>query len=89
MPHPSSPIPLNNLSDEDLLKLYLSLPAKRREVRFTDTAHAAEITGVSARTVQLWIEGGVVQAVLVGRKYKVDLESLEAYLQNQMRKRRG
>ena len=71
----------------DLLNLYLSLPKKQREQRFMDTAHAAAITGLSIRTIQLWIERGVVQAVPVGKKYQVELSSLRDYLTRQVDKR--
>jgi excisionase family DNA binding protein len=85
----SSPNTLINLTDEELLELYLSLPTKRREERFADTARAAEITDVSVRTIQLWIESGAVRAITVGRKYRVDLISLREYLKSQMDKRKS
>ena len=72
---------------EDLLDLYLSLSKKEREQRFSDTAHAAEMTGLSVRTIQLWIERGVVHAVPVGKKYQVELASLRDYLKRQVDKR--
>lgn len=75
-----------NLTDEELLELYLSLPKKQREERFTDTAHAAEIVGLAIRTIEFWIESGEVQAVIIGRKYRVDLDSLRAYLKERMRR---
>lgn len=78
-----------NLSDEELLELYLSLPKEQREERFTDTAHAAEIAGLSVRTIQFWIENGLLRAITVGRKYKVDLMSLREHLKAQMNKRLG
>ena len=70
-----------------MLDQYLSLPKKQREQRFMDTAHAAEITGLSIRTIQLWIERGVVHAVPVGKKYQVELGSLRDYLKRQVDKR--
>jgi excisionase family DNA binding protein len=89
MPHPSSVILPSNLTDEELLELYLSLPPKRRAESFIDTAHAAEITGVSVRSIQLWIEIGAVRAIAVGGKYRVVLDSLKAYLKAQMNKRQS
>lgn len=71
-----------NLTDEELLELYLSLPKEQREKRFIDTAQAAEITGLSVRTMQSWIESGVVRAVHIGKKYQVDLDSLREYLKD-------
>ena len=87
MPHPSSPVPLSDLTDQELLDLYLSLPPTRRGESFIDTAHAAAITGVSIRSIQLWIETGAVRAIAVGRKYRVVLTSLKAHLEEQMNKR--
>jgi excisionase family DNA binding protein len=82
-----SPTATIDLLAEELLELYLSLPEKQREERFTDTARAAEISGLSVRTIQFWIESGAVQAVSVGRKYRVDLNSLREYLKCQIHKR--
>lgn len=73
--------------EEDLLELYLTLPKEQREKRFSDTARAAEITGLSIRTIQFWIESGLVQAVNVGRKYRVDLLSLREHLKRQIHER--
>ena len=87
MNHNTSPIAID-LQDDELLDLYLSLPKNQREKRFADTARAAEITGLAVRTIQLWIETGMVQAVIVGRKYRVDLLSLRQYLKSQSDKRR-
>jgi excisionase family DNA binding protein len=89
MPHPSSSVPPPNLTDEELLELYLSLPPKRRGENFIDTAHAAKITGVSVRSIQFWIESGAVRAIAVGGKYRVVLDSLKAYLKAQMNKRQN
>jgi len=83
----TSPSKANSLSDEDLLELYLSLSKEQREKRFADTMRAAEITGLSIRTIQFWIENGLVRAVTIGRKYKVDLVSLKEFLKAQMSKK--
>ena len=76
-----------NSTDEDLLSLYLSLPPVSRDKTFVSTAQAAKITGVSMRTIQLWIESGTVRAIIVGGKYRIVLESLRAHLDHQMKKR--
>jgi len=73
-----------DLTDEQLLELYLSLPKRERDEKFADTARAAEITGLSVRTIQFWVECGLVQAVTVGRKYRVDLDSLREHLKRQL-----
>lgn len=66
--------------NQELLKLYLPLPREQREKRFANTARVAELTGSSRRTIQFWVQIGVVDAVLIGKKYEVDLNSLTAYL---------
>ena len=70
--------------NNDLLDMYLTLPHKQREQRFADTASAARITGLTQRTIQLWIEFGAIRAIPIGRKYKIDLESLKAYLKSRV-----
>jgi len=82
----ASPARIANLTDTELLSLYLSLAPAPREKAFINTAHAAEITGVSMRTIQLWIESGAVRAIVIGRKYRIVLESLRAHLESQMNK---
>jgi excisionase family DNA binding protein len=71
-------------NNKDLLELYLSLTPKQREQKFADTASAAKITGLTQRTIQLWIEFGVISAIPIGRKYKIELDSLIAYLKSRI-----
>lgn len=70
--------------NSNLLEMYLTLPHKQREQRFADTASAAKITGLTQRTIQLWIEFGAIRAIPIGRKYKIDLDSLKAYLRSRV-----
>ena len=77
----------DGLTDEDLLRLYLRLPKKERRELFADTAQAAELTDLSQRTIQLWIETGAIRAVSIGRKYWVYLKSLDDYLNLLAKKR--
>jgi len=81
------PTEITDLTDNELLSLYLSLSPTVREQTFITTTQAAEITGVSKRTIQFWIECGVVRALSIGRKYKIVLRSLRAHLEDQMGKR--
>jgi len=81
-----SPARIIGLTDVELLGLYLSLsPTSRAEI-FVGSAEAAKITGVSVRTIQLWIECGAVRAIVIGRKYKIVLDSLRAHLERQLSK---
>jgi excisionase family DNA binding protein len=73
-----------SMTSEGLLELYLTLPHKQREQRFADTARAAELTGLTQRTIQLWIEFGAINAIPIGRKYKIDLDSLKLYLRSRV-----
>lgn len=75
---------VNSMSD-DLLQQYLSLPAKQREHEFLSTTRAAKRVGVSPRTIQLWIEGGKIMAISIGRKYKVHFGSLLAHIESHIR----
>lgn len=72
--------------EERLLREYLGLPVQEKKDRFLTTAEAAELTGVARRTVQWWIESGNVDAIRVGRTYRLCLRSLEKWLlqQNQI-----
>ena len=66
--------------EEELLEYYLALDDKRRARKFADTARVAHFVGLSQRTIQLWIEVGLIKTVRIGRKYQVDLESVKAHL---------
>ena len=84
--HQKPPVVSAYLSDEELMELYLAMPPGQRDKMFADTARAAEITGLTQRTIQFWIETGAIQAVAVGRKYRVSLESLTGYLKRRKEK---
>ena len=87
MPDTASPAEITHLTDAELLDLYLSLTSSLREKTFLSTAQAADITGVSMRTIQLWIESGAIRAIVIGRKYRIVLESLKEHLESQINKR--
>jgi excisionase family DNA binding protein len=82
-PHNDSPGPIE-LDGELLLEYYLSLPKNRRDQEFAETARAAEIAELSQRTIQLWIEMGSIQAIFIGGKYKILLESMKTYLKTHL-----
>ncbi len=63
-----------------LLQIYLSSSRKERTQRFIDTRAAAELTGLSRRTIQWWIETGLIEAVRIGRRYQIDRRSLLTHL---------
>jgi excisionase family DNA binding protein len=65
---------------EALVDSFFSLSPRERQIQFATTSRAAEIAGVSRRTIQLWIEVGAIQAVRVGKRYQVSLFSLRSYL---------
>lgn len=76
--------PSTELTDEELLDFYLSLPKEQRDENFVETAGAAEIVGLSQRTIQWWIEIGAIRAIFLGGKYKVCLTSLKEYLRSRV-----
>ncbi|HSE23942.1 MAG TPA: helix-turn-helix domain-containing protein [Pyrinomonadaceae bacterium] len=80
----SRTMPRESNGTNELLELYLSLSPKQRDLKFADTASAAKITGLTQRTIQLWIEFGVIAAIPIGRKYKIELDSLIAYLKSRI-----
>ncbi|MEK6288513.1 MAG: helix-turn-helix domain-containing protein [Acidobacteriota bacterium] len=65
----------------ELLDLYLATPGKQREEQFVSTARAAEIAGLSQRTIQVWIDSGALPAIRIGKNYRVRRVSLHQYLQ--------
>jgi excisionase family DNA binding protein len=74
-------------TNDDLWRQYIALPTGQREQVFLSTARAAKRVGVSSRTIQLWIEGGKIKAIAVGRKYKVHFGSLLAYIETHIREK--
>ena len=69
------------VTDSELLNTYLDMTEEEREQKFADTARSALVAGLSRRTIQFWIEIGLLQAIRVGnRKYKVSQESLRECL---------
>lgn len=73
-----------DLTDSDLLKLYLAASAQERANLFADTGRAADLTGVSSRTIQFWVETGAVRAIAIGRRYEIYLPNLTWYLETRM-----
>jgi excisionase family DNA binding protein len=70
-----------SMEELKLLECYLRLPVSQRENHFVDTAVAAGITGLSRRTIQWWVEIGLVRAVKIGRRYHIDRNSLMSHLE--------
>ncbi len=63
-----------------LLALWLSFSQTERERKFTDTRVAAELVGVSQRTIRFWIESGSIQAIRIAEKYHIDKQSLQLFV---------
>jgi excisionase family DNA binding protein len=64
-------------SSDGLLSLYLTLTPTDRARRFVRTRRAAELAGVSVRTIVSWIDAGLVETVRIGGRYRVDRQSLQ------------
>jgi excisionase family DNA binding protein len=69
---------------EDLLEQYLSLPDDQREQKFPTTERAAELTGMSRRTIQYWVEIKDIEAIFVGKICRIRLDSLMTYLKSRV-----
>lgn len=72
---------------ESLLQKYLSLPASERDKHFANTARAAEMVGRTPRTIQRWIEAGLINAVSIVGREMVSLESLRELVERRARER--
>jgi excisionase family DNA binding protein len=70
--------------EEDLLEKYLTLDENQRDQDFPTTKSAAKLAGVSRRTIQFWVETGAVEAIFVGRKCRVNFDSLKKYLKSRV-----
>jgi excisionase family DNA binding protein len=79
------PDPQNGLliSHEELFERYLDLRGKARAAEFVSVTDAAEIAGCSRNTVLKWINEGKVQAVKVGRRFKVWQPNLKCRLREE------
>lgn len=73
-----------NLTDSELLKVYLAASDLDRTKLFADTGRAADLTGLSRRTIQFWVETGAVRAIAIGRRYEIYLPNLTSYLETRM-----
>jgi len=69
---------------EVLLEQYLSLPDDQREQKFPTTERAAELTGMSRRTIQYWVEVKDIEAIFVGKICRIKLDSLVTYLKSRV-----
>ncbi|MEP7340519.1 MAG: helix-turn-helix domain-containing protein [Acidobacteriota bacterium] len=64
-----------------LLAIYVSLPPKEREKKFAGSERAAEIAGVSQRTIAKWINEGKIDSIFVANRHHVWLDSLLTHLE--------
>jgi excisionase family DNA binding protein len=69
---------------EYLPEHYLSLPEDQREQKFPTTERAAQLTGMSRRTIQYWVEREDNEAIFVGKICRVRLDSLVTYLKSRV-----
>lgn len=72
---------IDESTQQNLLQRYLALSSAERSREFVDTAQTANLLGLSRRTVQLWVELGIVNAVSIGKKHFVFLDSLRKALE--------
>ncbi len=67
-------------SKRELLDGWFSMSTKERRQWYAGTARAAEIAGVSRRTLLDWIHAGKVASLRIGKKHHVYLMSLKTHL---------
>lgn len=71
---------------EELLERYFALTGENRDREFLSTKRAAELTGKARRTIQFWVEIGVVEAVFIGNRCWISVDSLKSYLRGRAEK---
>jgi Helix-turn-helix domain len=74
-------------SNEELLQHYLDLPAAERDLQFADVLRAAQLTGLSPRTIQRWAKHRCIRAILIAERYRIEIESLYNYIKRRARVR--
>lgn|SRR5262249_2509247 len=79
---------LTRQSDDELLQSYLDLPAEERDARFADVSRAAQIVGLSPRTIQRWAKHRHIQAIFIAERYRIEIESLCNYIKQRARSQR-
>jgi len=73
-----------DVTREDLLEQYLSLPEDQREQKFPTTERAAKLTGMSRRTIQFWVESDAIKAIFVGKNCRIEFDSLMTCLKSRV-----
>jgi hypothetical protein len=66
--------------ERELLENYIALSPSERRKRFAPTSLTARQFGIPQRTLQAWIEAGLVGALRIGTNYRVYVPSVEVYL---------
>lgn len=67
-------------SEREMAEIWLSMSREERREKFAGTARAAEIAGVSQRTVQFWIDSGYLVSLRIGKNYQIYLPLLVEHL---------
>jgi excisionase family DNA binding protein len=75
-----SQVALVRRSDEELLQCYLDLSTKERDARFAEVSRAAQLTGISPRTIQRWAKQHRIQAIFIAERYRIEINSLYNYI---------
>jgi excisionase family DNA binding protein len=67
-------------SKKELVDVYFSYSPDQRKRLFASTAATSNVYGISQRTLQRWIEEGVIVAIRIGEKYQIYLPAMERYI---------
>jgi hypothetical protein len=76
---------ISSKPDLDLLDLWFSMSPDERNQEFADTARAAEMAGVSRRTLLDWINAGHLLSLQIGKRHHVFLRSLKAHVRKTLK----
>jgi hypothetical protein len=71
---------MKSTNESFMLHTFLALSSHDRARLFATTAVMSRKTGLSQRTLQSWIEVGLIVAIRIGRNYQIYIPSVQSYL---------
>jgi excisionase family DNA binding protein len=72
----------SHYSKQVLWEIWISSSDSNRAELFIDSRAAAQMAGVTQRTIRLWIECGSISAIPIGKKLRIYAASLKQFLKN-------
>jgi excisionase family DNA binding protein len=77
MSHPQNGL---SITHEELVERFMTLRGKERAAEFISVTDAAEVADCNRATVVKWINEGKVEAIRVGKRFKVWKPALRHHL---------